>query len=85
MLNNEPYRFCNIALSILVHSGVNGDSCEDTIATSCGSYSERSTFQQTGIPVSKTVSDILEEHLSEYEERRDVQPELPMSTKNSQV
>lgn len=41
--------------------------------------------KQTGIPVSKTVSDILEEHLSEYEERRDVQPELPMSTKNSQV
>lgn len=41
--------------------------------------------KQTGIPVSKTVSDILEEHLSEYEERRDVQPELPMSTENSRV
>jgi len=41
--------------------------------------------KQTSIPISKTVSDILEKHLREYEERHDVQPELPMLTKNSQV
>ena len=41
--------------------------------------------EQTHIPVSKLVSDILEKYLHEYEERYDVQPELPMSTKNSQV
>ncbi len=41
--------------------------------------------KQTHIPVSKLVSDILERYLHEYEERYDVQPELPMSTKNLQV
>lgn len=41
--------------------------------------------KQTSIPITKIVSDILEKYLHEYEERYDVQPELPMSTKNSQV
>ncbi len=32
---------------------------------------------QTGIPISKTVADILERHLREYEQQHRVQPQLP--------
>lgn len=39
--------------------------------------------EQTHIPVSKLVSDILEKYLDEYEKRYGVQPELPISNKNS--
>jgi len=41
--NNEPHGFYSAALSVLVHRGVNGDSCESTIATSYRAYFERST------------------------------------------
>ena len=39
--------------------------------------------RQTSIPVSKTVSVLLEEHLPEYEERHRVQSELPIAAKDS--
>lgn len=41
--------------------------------------------KQTSIPVSRTVSDVLEKYLPEYEKSRGVQPELPMSAKDSRV